>query len=98
MAEALRARRLYDEVAVAFHQGEPGFDTVLDEIRADQVTVVPILTSAGHYTEVVLPEALGRNSRYSEVRLRQTRPVGTHSGMGALVARRVADVIRQQRL
>ena len=25
--------RLFDEVAVAFHQGEPGFDTVLDEWR-----------------------------------------------------------------
>ena len=27
LAEAVRGRRLFDEVAVAFHQGEPGFDT-----------------------------------------------------------------------
>ena len=32
LAEAVRAHRLFDEVAVAFHQGEPGFDTVLDEV------------------------------------------------------------------
>ena len=78
--------RLFDEVAVAFHQGEPGFDTVLDELAADEVTVVPVLTSAGHYGDVVLPEALARNRRFAEVRLRQTPPVGTHAGIAALVA------------
>ena len=62
LAESLRGRRLFDEVAVAFHQGEPGFDAVLDELAADEVTVVPFLTSAGHYSEVVLPEALGPQS------------------------------------
>ena len=81
--ESLRARRLFDEVAVAFHQGEPGFDAVLDELTADEVTVVPLLTSAGHYSEVVLPEALARNRRFAEVRLRQTPPVGHPRGRGA---------------
>ena len=42
LAEAVRARRLFDEVAVAFHQGEPGFDTVLDELSSESVTVVPL--------------------------------------------------------
>ena len=97
LAESLRARRLFDEVAVAFHQGEPGFDTVLDELVADEVTVVPFLTSAGHYSEVVLPEALGRNRRFAEVRLRQTPPVGTHAGVAPLVARRVTELLREQR-
>jgi sirohydrochlorin ferrochelatase len=81
MAEALRSRRLFDEVAVAFHQGEPGFDTVLDELTADEVTVVPFLTSAGYYSDVVLPEALARNRRYGEIRLRRTPPIGTHAGI-----------------
>ncbi|HEX6104821.1 MAG TPA: hypothetical protein VFZ26_04515, partial [Gemmatimonadales bacterium] len=40
LAETVRVRRLFDEVAVTFHQGEPGFDGVLDELRSDQVTVV----------------------------------------------------------
>ena len=97
LAESLRGRRLFDEVAVAFHQGEPGFDTVLDEIAADEVTVVPFLTSAGLYSEVVLPEALGRNGRFAEVRLRQTPPVGTHAGVAPLVARRVTELLREQR-
>jgi uroporphyrin-III C-methyltransferase len=96
LAEAVRARRLFDEVAVAFHQGEPRFDTVLDELSVDEVTVVPLLTSAGHYADVVLPEALARNRRFAEIRLRQTPPVGTHSGIAPLVARRVTEVLRNE--
>jgi uroporphyrin-III C-methyltransferase len=96
LAEAVRARRLFDEVAVAFHQGEPGVETVLDEVTADEVTVVPLLTSAGHYADVVLPEALARNRRFAELRLRQTPPVGTHSGIAPLVARRVTELLRNE--
>ena len=94
LAETVRARRLFDEVAVAFHEGEPRFDTVLDELTADEVTVVPLLTSAGHYADVVLPEALARNRRFAEIRLRQSPPVGTHSGIAPLVARRVTELLR----
>ena len=94
LAESLRARRLFHEVGVAFHQGEPGFDAVLDELTADEVTVVPLLTSAGHYSDVVLPEALARNRRFADVRLRQTPPVGTHAGVAPLVARRVTELLR----
>jgi uroporphyrin-III C-methyltransferase len=95
LAESLRGRRVFDEVAVAFHQGEPGFDSVLDEVGADEITVVPLLTSAGHYNDVVLPEGLARNRRHAEVRLRQTPPVGTHSGIAPLVARRVTELLRE---
>jgi uroporphyrin-III C-methyltransferase len=96
LAEAVRSRRLFDEVAVAFHQGEPRFDTVLDELSSDSVTVVPLLTSAGHYADVVLPQALARNRRFGEIRLRQTPPVGTHSGIAPLAARRVTELLRNE--
>jgi uroporphyrin-III C-methyltransferase len=96
LAEAVRARRLFGEVAVAFHQGEPRFDAVLDEITSGTVTVVPLLTSAGHYADDVLAQALARNHRFDQVRLRQTPPVGTHSGIAPLVARRVTELLREQ--
>lgn len=98
LAEAIRGRRLYDEVAVAFHQGEPGFGAVLDELESDAITVVPFLTSTGHYNEVVLPSGLSANRRYADVQLRQTPPVGTHAGIAPLVARRVAGVLRDHGL
>ncbi len=98
LAQAVRERRLFDEVAVAFHQGEPGFDAVLDELRAEAVTVVPVMTSAGHYAKVVLPEGLARNRCYASVRLRVTPPVGAHPGIAPLVARRVSELLREHTL
>lgn len=98
LAQAVRERRLFQEVAVAFHQGEPAFDRVLDELQSDAVTVVPLMTSAGHYADVVLPESLARNRRFAEVRLRQTPPVGSHPGMAPLVARRVSELLREHGL
>jgi uroporphyrin-III C-methyltransferase len=98
LAQEIRERRLFDEVAVAFHQGEPAFDRVLDELQSEVVTVVPLLSSAGYYADTVLPAALERNRRYAKLRLRVTPPVGTHPGIASLVARRVTDVLREHAL
>ena len=95
LAQSLRERRLFDEVAVAFHHGEPAFGAALDELSATEITVVPVLASAGHYADVVLPEALARNRRYADVRLRRSPPVGTHAGIAPLVARRVTELLRE---
>ena len=85
----LEATGAFDEVAVAFHLGEPSIASVLDGLEADRVTVVPLMTSAGFFTEVVLPDELRQNRRYSHVQLEVTDPVGTHPAMVPLVARRV---------
>ena len=98
LAQAVRERRLFGEVAVAFHQGEPGFDAVLDELESDAATVVPVMTSAGHYADVVLPEMLARNRRAAEIRWRVTPPVGSHPGVAPLVARRVSELLRDEGL
>ena len=58
----------------------------------------PSSPAAGHYSDIVLPEALTRNRRYSEIRLRQTRPIGAHPAIGALVARRVAELTHEHRI
>jgi uroporphyrin-III C-methyltransferase len=98
LAQRVRARRVFDEVAVAFHLGEPGFDTVLDELEADAATVVPVMTSAGHFSRTVLPAALRRNRRAGAIPVTITPPLGTHAGVAALVARRAAELLRAHRL
>ena len=98
LAQAVRARRLFDEVAVGFHQGEPGFDTVLDELESDAATVVPVMTSAGHFSRRVLPAALARNHRHASLRLALAPALGTHPAMASLVARRIGALLREHRL
>jgi len=84
---------LFDHVAKAFHRGEPTFAAVLDQLDADEVTVVPVMTSDGYYCDVVLPRELAKNRRFARVRLRQTPPVGVHPGAVAVVERRARRLI-----
>lgn len=97
-ARQLAALDLFQETTVAFHHGRPHFHEVLDRLGADEVVVVPVMTSEGYYAEEVLPRELSRARRFRDVRLRITRPVGTHPGMVTLVAGRVGEVLRSQAL
>ncbi len=89
---------LFDEVVSAFHQGEPAFATVLDSLVADHITVVPMMTSRGYFSEVVLPRELARNQRYPSICVCRTDPVGTCPGIVSMVARLVCDRLREHDL
>jgi sirohydrochlorin cobaltochelatase len=65
LAGVVAARGSFDEVAVAFHQGRPPFDSVLDELTAQEIVVVPLMTSEGYYSDVVLPRELAKNRRFA---------------------------------
>ena len=86
----------FAEVSAAFHLGEPSFATVLDALDAHRVIVVPLMTSRGYFSDIVLPKELARNRRWQEVDLVLTDPVGTHRDMATLVFRRVGDCIHRQ--
>lgn len=92
-AEKLAQLGLFDEVAAAFNQGDPAYTAVLDRLEAEEVTVVPVMTSAGYFSDVVLPRALARNERFGRVRMRLTTPVGCHPRIVSIVARRVCDLL-----
>lgn len=87
--------RAFDEVAVAFHHGSPAFSEVLDGLSADVVKVVPVMTSAGYYSNVVLPRELARNRRYPKTALRQTDPVGLHPAIAGLMADRANELAKE---
>lgn len=94
-ATRLAARGLFDVVSAAFHLGKPTFAEVLDDLGADDVTVVPLMTSAGYFSEEVLPRELAKNKSYRRLRVRRTQPVGTHPRMISLVASRVRARLRE---
>ena len=96
LATEAAARGGFDEAAVAFHRGTPGFADVLNGLSSGSVTVVPLLTSGGYYHDL-LRRALRKTSR-PDVSLRVSRPIGTHHGLGEIVARRVQHVLEAHRL
>jgi len=88
-ADAIAARALFDDVVVAFEQGNPPFSAVLDQLTATEATVVPVMTSVGYYSDTVLPRELARNRRYAEIVLHRTAPLGTHASLVDIIADRV---------
>lgn len=62
-AEALAGEGLFQEAHAAFHQGQPRFCEVLDRTTARHVMVVPLMTSAGYYSDEVLPRELLKSVR-----------------------------------
>jgi sirohydrochlorin ferrochelatase len=91
-ADAVARLGRFDEVAEAFHLGTPSLSNVLDEMRADDVTVVPLMTSEGFYYHTVLPRDLAANRRFQKIRVRRTRPVGSHPRLSETAVRRVEDL------
>lgn len=98
LAHRVGRRLRFAEAIAAFHQGEPHFSSALDGLRCDEVVVVPLLQSEGYYCDRVLPAELARNRRFPTLRLRQTRAVGVHPGLGELLARRVGELTARHRL
>jgi sirohydrochlorin cobaltochelatase len=98
LARRVGQRLGFDEAIAAFHQGEPLFSTALDDLRSEDVVVVPLLQSEGYYCHRVLPAELARNRRFPALRLRQTRAVGVHPSLGELLARRVGELTARHSL
>ena len=95
LARKVQDRGRFDEVTPTFHLGEPTFAQVLDTVTASTITVVPLMTSEGHFNQVVLPRELARNRRFADVRLTQTDPVGTHPAIVEICKRRI-EVLEEQ--
>jgi sirohydrochlorin cobaltochelatase len=92
LARRVGSRLCFDEAIAAFHEGDPPFSRALDGLRSEHVVVVPLLQSEGYYCHRVLPAALARNRRFPAVKVRQTRAVGVHPELGAVLARRVQEL------
>jgi sirohydrochlorin cobaltochelatase len=92
LAASIEARGRFDEVRAAFHQGSPTFAEVLDQMTATAVRVVPVMTSEGYYSDVVVPRELACNKRFEKIRVSMIRPVGCHPAMNELVTQCAQDL------
>jgi len=97
-AAAIAERKFFDEVGVAFHQGEPAFREAIDRLQSTEIVVVPVMTSSGYYSDLVLPRELRVNRRYTSVCVRQTIPLGMHPGIPEIVISRLDALARRYRL
>lgn len=90
-ADRLRTAGGFDEVSVAFWQGDPHLRGALRRARGERVTVVPMLMAAGYFADTVFPRELGLTDDAAldvAKAVRYTAPVGTHPGITDVIVDR----------
>jgi sirohydrochlorin cobaltochelatase len=100
-AAELRRRKIFREVREAFWKQEPHVKTVLAEIAAPRVFIVPFFISEGYFSTEVIPTELGfqfpdnlkLKTKNSE--LRYCRPVGSHDLMTTVILARAKEMAEQ---
>jgi sirohydrochlorin cobaltochelatase len=102
-AAELRRRGVFAQVREAFWKQEPLLGTVVSNIRAPRLFLVPLFISEGFYTEEAIPRELGFRSEGDSVfERRQQRgeqtwyychPIGTHESMTLVILARAAEVL-----
>lgn len=107
-AEELRQRNIFADVREAFWKQEPRLSGVLDNISTPRAFLVPLFISEGHFSEDVIPTALGfcaagqnnwsRLLRRGNQRLYYCKPVGTHQRMTEVLLARAHEAVKESPL
>ena len=88
-AAELRRRKFFAAVREAFWKQEPQIKTVLLEISAPRVFIVPLFISEGYFSGEVIPRELGfdasRITHHASRTLIYCQPVGTHESMTEVI-------------
>ena len=103
LADELRARNIFAEVACAFNLEQPKIDDVPKLVSAKRIYIIPVTISEGHFTEQTIPHRLGLatagQTEYERIQQRDGRtiiychPIGTHPSMTDVLLARAREVI-----
>jgi len=103
VADELRARNIFAEVACAFNLEQPKIEGVPKLVSAEQIFIVPVTISEGHFTEQTIPHRLGLatagQTDYERIQQRDGRtiiychPIGTHPSMTDVLLARAREVV-----
>jgi len=100
-AAELRRRKIFAEVREAFWKQEPHIKTVLAELAAPRVFIVPFFISEGYFSTEVIPTELGFDFpdnlklKTANSELHYCRPVGSHDLMTTVILARAKEVADQ---
>lgn len=94
--DALRAANVADEITAAFWKEQPSFHTVFNTLTADDITIVPLFTAQGYFTQTVIPAEMGLegaiNIRDGRT-IRYTRTLSEHPYLAQVVRERVQTAL-----
>ncbi|MBX9633720.1 MAG: hypothetical protein K2X44_01955 [Magnetospirillum sp.] len=97
LAEALKARGPWAEVAAVFMKQSPRLDEALALVQAERVVIVPVFAGKGFYTDTLIPREMGLSgpiTRRDGRVLIYTEPAGCDPRIPGLMACRADGVVR----
>jgi sirohydrochlorin cobaltochelatase len=97
-AGRIRERGLYDVVEVGFLDQEPEIGSVVENVEAESVILIPVFIAEGWHTRETIPEDLGLTGEVTEREGKTIfygAPVGTHPSMAALISARARETERE---
>lgn len=95
LAESIRGRGLFTDVAAVFMKQDPPLAAALSLVSAPTVYVVPVFAGRGFYTGTLIPREIGLSGPITETagrRVIYTEPAGAHPDLPGLLARRAETV------
>lgn len=100
--DRLRAMQVADEVTAAFWKEAPSFHQVLGTLEADDVTIVPLFTAQGYFTQTVIPAEMGlprpnpapNMERATGRTIRYTRTLSEYPYLSQVVQQRIEDALQ----
>ena len=96
--DKLRALNVADEVTAAFWKETPSFHQVISTLTADDITIVPLFTAQGYFTQTVIPAEMGLSGAVTERDgriIHYTSTLSEHPYLSRIVRERVATAIAQ---
>lgn len=97
----LRKIGVADEITGAFWKEQPSFRGVLSSINATDITLVPLFTAQGYFTQTVIPTEmnLAEQITHKDGRvIRYAQPPVYHPKIQQIVQSRIDDAIQKYRL
>lgn len=97
LAESIRKRGLFKDVAAVFMKQDPPLAAALSLVSAPTVYVVPVFAGRGFYTGTLIPREIGLTGPVTETagrRVIYTEPAGAHPRLPGLLACRADGVAR----
>ena len=98
IASQLQKFGIFSKVTPGFLSGDPHASEVLDTLPAGDVVVIPMTSSDGYFSEVVIPGKLQANTRLNDFRLMITAALGSQAAIKNLVLARVIEIILEHSL
>jgi len=91
--DRLRALGAADEITAAFWKEMPAFAAVLTTLTSPDVTIIPLFTARGFFTQSVIPAEMRLTERDGRV-IRYAPPLHEHPYLATVVRARVESALR----